>query len=245
MLARRTIAVAAVALIGATGCGGSASSSSEQSTLVAHAMGWLSFLPSDLAACVKQEVARLPMAELRELGQTASAPSLAARQLEARLASTCVREGKGVTELRALAMLRLGPAIPKNLPPSFRSCIERKAPQALTPDALAQLLSAYLIGGQAGLEARGQQLGRGLAAQCLHDPAALAGLREVVLGPLRRLTKKAGVASGLLKCVVRRAQQIPASQLEQLVRHPLHAPGLALGIARSLARDCVVSGLLP
>jgi len=205
-------------------------------------MGWMSFLPSDLAGCVRSELGQLSTAQLRALGQTNAPPSSADRQLEARLAGACVREGKGVVTLRGLALLRVGSAIPKGLPPSLKSCIQAKATRGLTPDVLAQLLSAYLVGGRSGLDARGTQLGKGLAAACARDPTVV---RALVLGAVQRLIKKPGLAGTLVKCMVRRTQQIPGSQLEQFALHPLHAPGRALAIGRDLLEHCVVSGLLP
>jgi hypothetical protein len=229
-------------LVVLAGCGGS-STNPERAKLVAKVEAQMRASNSgpDLAACVSQQSRGLSIVQLRNLANAGSNPAPATKQVAARLLTTCIGQGKGIAQFRALIVqAATGPAA-GSIPPVFKSCLVTRV-NAATPAQLAQLVSAYGSGGQS-IEAR--KVGAGFAAQCLDQPAVLGAARQVVLAPLRAAFKTSHYSVAFQKCLVTKTNQIPAPELKRWILDPATAESNGAAFGKRAAEACIASGAKP
>ncbi len=195
----------------------------------------------ELASCVSKQSSGLPIVQLRDLANAGSNPATATKQVAARLLTTCIQQGKGVAQFRALIVqAATGPAS-GSIPPVFRSCLITKV-NAAAPAELAQLVSAYGTGGQS---AEARKVGAGFAAQCLDEPAVLAAARQVVLAPLRQAFKTSHYSAAFEKCLVAKTNRIPAPELKRWILDPATAESNGAAFGKRAAEACIASGAKP
>jgi hypothetical protein len=232
-----------LALGALAGCGGSGSTNPERAKLVAKVEAQMRASNSgpDLAACVSQQSRGLPIVQLRSLANAGSNPAPAIKQAAARLLTTCLQQGKGVTQFRALVVqAATGPA-GATIPPAFKSCLVTKVNGA-SPAQLAQLVAAYGAGGQS---AEARKVGAGFAARCLDEPAVLAAARQVVLAPLRQAFKTSHYSVAFQNCLIAKTNQIPAPELKRWILDPATAESHGAAFGKRAAEACIASGAKP
>jgi hypothetical protein len=236
------LSVVAVVAVALAGCGGSASSSANRSQLIGKLSTGLaaSAVPPDLSACITQQAQGLPLAQLQSLSAASSSSnaSPATRQVAARLISTCVNEGKGVSALRRGLVGSIIQQAPANLPLVFTNCLVAKA-GAVSAGTLATLIG-YATQNQATAQQQARQVGVGLAAQCFDEPGVVDALRPSFIAELR-----SGMASTSVRfqnCVVAKAERLSNSQLKQMILDPNGPNSGGQKFGRSAAAACIAAG---
>jgi hypothetical protein len=242
-------ALLAVAALTA-GCGSSGSSNSERTRLTGQVNAQFSQIQStapDLVACVSQHAGKLPIAQLRAIANPGANPSLQVKQIGARLDSLCISQGQGINGARNLivaGIVREIPHLATPLPPSFTSCLEAKARQ-VPPTQLSQLLTSYATQGSAAAQANAQSFGVGLAHQCFGDPAVVAGLRGLFVSSFRTGLQTSKFSAAFKACLLKKANQVPASEVKQMALDPAGANALGVAIGKRAAKACIASGAKP
>ena len=226
------------------GCGGSGGSSAERDRLARRLAAQASSLPSGLGSCVVQEGRALPIAQLRAVAQSGPTPDPAVKPLIAHILTSCIQQGKGVSELRSTIAAQTAAAMPNTLPADFRTCVENKV-QSLPTAQLSQLISEYATLGGNAARARGQQLGRSLGVSCLSQPGMVASLRAMFLRPIEALAQTSRYSASFRRCVLREAERVPAARLEQLALNPASASAVGRALGEGFARACIAQGARP
>jgi hypothetical protein len=234
-------------VVGATlalaGCGGSGSSA-ERTQLVHKLSAQNGDLAPDLAACVNQHAGQLPISQLRELANAGANPSAAAKQTAVQLIATCLKEGKGLAALRTVLVQGVMGSLSTSLPASYRSCVAAKA-NALPAGQLSGLISAYGTGGQSAVQSQAVALGRQLGLACLSEPSVLDSFRAIFLAPIRQFAQSSHFSAAFRNCVLRKAEQVPASQLKQFALNPAGAGDLGTKLGQGFAKACIAEGAKP
>jgi len=238
------VVVAAAVALAVAGCGGSGSSSAERTKLAKEVSSQLeaSDAPSDLTGCVSGESRGLPIAQLREVASAGSNPAPATKQLDVRLIVTCIKQGHGIGLMHVLITKAIlsGPA--STLPTAVKDCIVSKA-DATTPAQLVDVISAYAAQNQAAEQSRAIQLGEAIGARCVAVPGAIAAFRAAFIAPIRRELRT--TSSAFRNCVMAKAEQLPAAQLERFAVDSPAAAARARAFGGNAARACIASGAKP
>jgi hypothetical protein len=225
------------------GCGGSGSANPERTKLVAEVAAQMraSNSGAELAACVGQQSRGLPTVQLRKLANAGSDPDAAIKMVAARLLTTCIEQGKGVAQFRALIVQVATGSAGTTIPPAFKSCLIARV-NAASPSQLAQLVAAYGAGGQS---AEAPKVGAEFATQCLDDPAVLAAARQAVLAPLRAAFKTSHYSTAFQNCLITKTNQIPAPELKRWILDPATAESHGAAFGKHAAEACIASGAKP
>jgi hypothetical protein len=239
-----TLAAAAVTLVG---CGGSSgSSSAERTKLVNQLSSQLgsSSIPSDLSGCMTRQARSLPIDQLRTIVQAGANPPPATKKIGVDLVTTCVSQGSGLSALHAVIVNSIKSSVPSTVPPSFTQCVVAKA-NATTAGQLSQLISAYANEDQATASKQAEQVGVGLAHQCLNDPGVDNALRALLVQPIEQAFKTSKFSSAYKRCILSKARQFPLAKLKQAALHPSIAERIGEAFGRNAAKACIASGATP
>jgi hypothetical protein len=225
------------------GCGGSGSSGAERTRLIHRlaAQSSSSSLPADLRSCILDKAGTLPLSQLHALAYAGANPAPGIKSVGIQLVTSCIQEGKGLSAVRSLIAQRVAGTMSPNLPAAFRSCVARRA-GSLPAAEIAQFISTYETSGASAVRAQGEQVGRGLAIQCLNEPGALASLRTLFLRPLRQLAQSSRFPKSFRECVLHKAEQISSARLKQFALHPQTASIIGRALGESYAHQCLAKG---
>lgn len=246
MLVAAALVLAASFVVAGCGGSGSSGSSAERAKLSSQVAAQLkgTGIPADLADCVSRQSKGLPLAQLRNVASAGSNPDPATKHVAIDLVTTCIRQGKGISALRALIVEGVNSSASASLPPSFTKCIVAKA-DAVSPSEISQLISAYANQNQATAVAQARQVGVGLARQCFRDPSVLLSLRAVFIAPIKTAFAQRSYSAAFKSCVLKKAEQFPTSELEQASLHPGGSTQLGEAFGRNAARACIAAGAKP
>jgi len=236
--------IAAVAL-GAAGCGGSSSSSKERAQLLGRISSELnsSLAAPDLSNCVVAQLRKQPIAQLQQVANAGQNPSPATRRLVFGFAAGCVAQGHGSDAIHAAIVSSFQARASSSIPPVLSSCVLDKV-KAIPDSQLANVVSRAEVS-QAAEEQSGSQLGVGLAHQGRQRPQVLGALRQRFISQVTVGLRSRSLSSAFQNCVVGKARQVSASEIEQIALDPSTAGARGQALGQAWAKECVASGVRP
>jgi hypothetical protein len=242
--AASVLVIAAVAL-GAAGCGGSSSSSKERAQLLDRISGQLnsSLTAPDLSNCVLAQLRKQSNTQLRQVANAGQNPDPATRRLVFGFAAGCVAQGNGSDAIHGAIVSSFQARASSSIPPVLSDCVLEKV-KGIPDSELASVVRQAEVS-QAAEEQSGRQLGIGLAHQCLQQPQVLSALRQRFVTQVKVGLRSRSLSSAFQNCVVAKAQQVSASEIEQIALDPSTAGARGQALGQAWAKACVASGVRP